>query len=310
MKAAVHTRYGPPSVVRISEVEKPTAQPNEMLIKVHATTVNRTDCAYRSGKPFPARIVYGLGKPRATILGNEFAGQVEAIGSSVRRFHVGDRVFGYIEGRFGGHAEYLVIPEDGSVASMPANITYEAVAPSTEGFHYALSMITAARIRPGHTVLVNGATGGIGSAAVQLLSGLGARVTAADLTKGGAAACGAGRKSMAEWLRVAEVQSDTLHRLLPALRDVPARLLDQAIQDHRYAPYVERQHHEVARLHADRSAPIARDFDYARVPGLSNEMVERLSASRPSDLGEASRIRGVTPAALAAILVAVSRKAA
>jgi NADPH:quinone reductase-like Zn-dependent oxidoreductase len=183
MKAAVHTRYGPPSVVRISEVEKPTAQPNEMLIKVHATTVNRTDCAYRSGKPFPARIVYGLGKPRATILGNEFAGQVEAIGSSVRRFHVGDRVFGYIEGRFGGHAEYLVIPEDGSVASMPANITYEAVAPSTEGFHYALSMITAARIRPGHTVLVNGATGGIGSAAVQLLSGLGARVTAVCATE-------------------------------------------------------------------------------------------------------------------------------
>ena len=87
-------------------------------------------------------------------------------------------MFGYNEGRFGGHAEYVAIPEDGSVASIPANITYEAVAPSTEGFHYALSMITAARIRPGHAVLVNGATGGIGSAAVQLLSGLGAQVTA------------------------------------------------------------------------------------------------------------------------------------
>src|SRR6478735_7432421 len=178
MKASTHTRYGPPSVVRISDVEKPIARTNEILVKVHATTVNRTDCAYRSGKPFPARMVYGLGRPRAKILGNEFAGEVEAIGSGVTRFHVGDRVFGYNEGKFGGHAEYLVIPEDGSVASIPATITYEAVAPSTEGFHYALSMITAARIRPGHAVLVNGATGGIGSAAVQLLRGLGARVTA------------------------------------------------------------------------------------------------------------------------------------
>jgi NADPH:quinone reductase-like Zn-dependent oxidoreductase len=183
VKAAVHTRYGPPSVVSISEVEKPTAQPDEILLKVHATTVNRTDCAYRAGKPFPARMVYGLTKPRATILGNEFAGEVEAIGTSVTRFHVGDRVFGYNEGGFGAHAEYVAIPEDGSVASIPADITYEEVAPSTEGFHYALSMIRAARIRPGHAVLVNGATGGIGSAAVQLLSGLGARVTAVCATE-------------------------------------------------------------------------------------------------------------------------------
>ena len=183
MKAAMHTRYGPPSVVGIAEVEKPTAKHNEVLIKVHATTVNRTDCAYRAGKPFAARIVYGLVRPRATVLGNEFAGSVEAVGGSVTKFDVGDKVFGYNEGPFGAHAEYIVIPESGSLATMPANATYEEVAPSTEGSHYALSLIRAAQIQSGDSVLVNGATGGIGSAAVQLLKGLGAHVTAVCATE-------------------------------------------------------------------------------------------------------------------------------
>jgi NADPH:quinone reductase-like Zn-dependent oxidoreductase len=178
MKAAVHTGYGPPSVVRISEVEQPTAKHNEVLIKVHATTLNRTDCAYRSGKPFAARMVYGLIRPRATVLGNEFAGQIEAVGSGVTQFKVGDKVFGYNEGPFGAHAEYMVVPEGGSLATMPANLTYDEAAPSTEGSHYALSLVRAAKIRSGQSVLVNGATGGIGSAAVQLLKSLGADVTA------------------------------------------------------------------------------------------------------------------------------------
>ena len=178
MRAAVHTRYGPPDVVRISDVDKPTAKDNEVLVKVHATTVNRTDCGYRAAKPFFIRLVSGLTRPRATILGNEFAGVVEAIGSSVTSFEVGDKVFGYNEGPFGAHAEYLVISEDGSLATMPANVTFEEAAPGTEGSHYALSSIRSAKIRSGHNVLVNGATGGIGSAAVQLLKSLGATVTA------------------------------------------------------------------------------------------------------------------------------------
>lgn len=178
MKAAVHTRYGRPDVVRISEVEKPTAKDNEVLVKVHATTVNRTDCACRAAKPFFMRFFTGLIRPRATILGNEFSGVVAAVGGGVTTFELGDRVFGYNEGPFGAHAEYLSIPADGSLATMPANVTYAQAAASTEGSHYALAQIRGAKIQSGQDVLVNGATGAIGSAAVQLLKSLGAGVTA------------------------------------------------------------------------------------------------------------------------------------
>jgi NADPH:quinone reductase-like Zn-dependent oxidoreductase len=178
MKAAVLTRYGPPEVVRISEVEKPAAKPGEVLVKVHATTVNRTDCGFRAAKPFIVRLVAGLVRPRVTVLGNEFAGEVETVGNDVTSFAVGDRVFGYRDNAFGGHAEYIAIREDGLLATIPAGLTYEEVAPSTEGSHYALSAIRAAKIRSGQAVLVNGATGAIGSAAVQLMKSLGADVTA------------------------------------------------------------------------------------------------------------------------------------
>jgi NADPH:quinone reductase-like Zn-dependent oxidoreductase len=178
MKAAVRTRYGPPDVVRIEDVDRPAIGDHEVLVKVHATTVNRTDCGFRAAEPFIVRFFSGLLRPRITVLGSEFAGVVEAVGSGVTSFAVGDKVFGYNEGRFGAHAEYLSIPEDGPLATMPANVTYEEAAPSTEGSHYALSLITRAKIRSGQDVLVNGATGAIGSAAVQILKSLGAVVTA------------------------------------------------------------------------------------------------------------------------------------
>lgn len=178
MKAAVHTSYGPPDVVRIAEVDKPAPKDNELLVRVHATTVNRTDCAYRAARPFFMRVGTGLVRPKTTILGNEFAGEVEAVGGDVTSFEVGDRVFGYTEGPFGAHAEYLTIPEDGSVATIPANATFEEAAPATEGSHYALAFIRAAKIRSGQDILVYGATGAIGSAAVQLVKSLGADVTA------------------------------------------------------------------------------------------------------------------------------------
>lgn len=141
MKAAVHARYGPPEVVRISDAEKPTAKDNELLVKVHATTVNRTDCGFRSGKPFFSRFFTGLVRPRGTVMGNEFAGEVEAVGGGVTSFEVGDRVFGFtgLSGPFGAHADYVTIPEDGSVATMLPDLTYEEAAPSIEGSHYALS---------------------------------------------------------------------------------------------------------------------------------------------------------------------------
>lgn len=178
MRAAVQTRYGPPEVVRILEVEKPAPKDNEVLVNVRATTVNRTDCACRAARPFFMRFFTGLIRPRATILGNEFAGVVEAVGSGVTSFEVGDRVFGYNEGPFGGHAEYLSIPQDGSLATMPAKLAFAEAAPSMEGSHYALTHIRAAKVHSGQDVLVYGATGAIGSAAVQLLKGLGANVTA------------------------------------------------------------------------------------------------------------------------------------
>ena len=138
MKAAIHTRYGPPDVVRISDVEKPTIRDNEVLIKVYATTVNRTDCGFRAAKPFIVRFFAGVVRPRLAVLGNEFAGEVEEVGGAVTSFEVGDRVFGYNERTFGAHAEYMTIPEDGLLAVMPANVTFAEAAPSTEGSHYAL----------------------------------------------------------------------------------------------------------------------------------------------------------------------------
>jgi NADPH:quinone reductase-like Zn-dependent oxidoreductase len=182
MRAAVHTSYGPPDVVRIAEVDKPTPKNNQVLVKVHATTVNRTDSGFRAGKPLIVRLFTGLIRPKVTVLGNEFAGEIEAVGRDVTSFLVGDRVFGYSGlqhgSRFGAHAEYLAMPEDGSLATMPANLTYEQAAPGTEGAHYALTMIRTAKIQRGHDVLVYGATGAIGSAAVQLSKSLGAQVTA------------------------------------------------------------------------------------------------------------------------------------
>lgn len=177
MRAAVHTRYGPPDVVRISAVPAPAAGPGELLVRVHAATVNRTDCHYRSARPVLMRAVSGPVRPRATILGNEFAGQVEAVGSGVTYFAAGDRVFGYREGRFGAHAEYLVISQDGLVTTIPPLVSYESAAAGTEGSHYALAHLRRAGVASGQDVLVYGAAGGIGSAAVQLAKSAGARVT-------------------------------------------------------------------------------------------------------------------------------------
>jgi NADPH:quinone reductase-like Zn-dependent oxidoreductase len=178
MKAAVHTRYGPPEVVRILDVDRPAVGDHDVLVKVRVTTVNRTDCGFRAAEPFIVRFFSGLTKPKRTILGSEFAGDVEAIGGGVTSFEVGDRVFGFSENRFGAHAEYLAMAEGGPLATMPTNVTYEEAAPSTEGSHYALTCINKAKIRSGQDVLVNGATGAIGSAAVQILKSLGVVVTA------------------------------------------------------------------------------------------------------------------------------------
>ncbi len=159
-------------------MDKPAVGDRDVLVRVHTATVNRTDCAYRAARPFFIRLLTGLARPRRTILGTEFAGEIEAAGRGVTTFAVGDRVFGYNEGAFGTHAEYLSVPEDGSIATIPEGMAFEQVAPGTEGAHYALAFVRHAGTRAGQDVLVYGATGGIGSAAVQLLKSLDVTVTA------------------------------------------------------------------------------------------------------------------------------------
>lgn len=190
MRAAVNTSYGPPEAVTVTEVAVPESGEGELLIRVDATTVNRTDCAYRAARPFFMRSFTGLRRPKRTILGTEFAGEVIGTGAQVDQFGVGERVFGYVEGRFGTHAEFAVVHQSASIATVPAGVGQTVAAAATEGFHYARSAIRSAGIRSGDRVLVNGATGGIGSAAMQQLSAMGVTVTGvcagehADLVRG------------------------------------------------------------------------------------------------------------------------------
>ncbi len=183
MKAAVNFKYGPPEVVKIMEVDKPGPKDNEVLIKVYATTVNRTDCGFRSAEYFVSRFFSGLFAPKFKTLGNEFAGVVETVGKNVSGFQAGDKVFGYNDIKFGAHAEYMIMAEDGGIATMPVNLTFQEAAPLTEGGHYALNDIRAAKVKPGQHVLINGATGAIGSAAVHLVKFFGAWVSAVGNTK-------------------------------------------------------------------------------------------------------------------------------
>jgi NADPH:quinone reductase-like Zn-dependent oxidoreductase len=183
LKAIIHTQYGPPEVLQLKELPKPKPKDNEVLIKVHATTVNRTDCGFRSAEYFISRFFSGLFKPKNQILGNEFAGEIAEIGNAVTLYKPGDKVFGYNDITFGAHSEYMTIAEDSPITTMPTSLTFEEAAPITEGAHYALCDIRAAKITRGQKVLVNGATGAIGSAAVQLINYFGAEVTAVCDTK-------------------------------------------------------------------------------------------------------------------------------
>lgn len=183
MRAVVYSKYGSPAVLRLEEVAKPRPKADELLVEVLATSVNRTDCGFLSGKPRFVRLFIGLTRPKHAILGCEFAGRIEAVGEQVTTFEVGQRVFGYNGQKFGGHAEYLTIPEHGLVALVPAGMSFAEAAPSVEGAHYALNILRAAHIAHGQKVLIYGATGAIGSAAVQLAKHYGATVTAVCDTK-------------------------------------------------------------------------------------------------------------------------------
>jgi NADPH:quinone reductase-like Zn-dependent oxidoreductase len=178
MKAIIHETYGPPEVLRLIELPTPTPKANEVLIKIHYTTVNRTDAGFRSAEYVISRLFSGLFKPKNKILGSEFAGEIVGIGDDVTRFKVGDKVFGYNDSTFGAYAEFMTLPETATMSTLSANKTFQDCVALTEGAHYALNNIRAAKVQPGQRVLINGATGAIGSAAVQLIKHLDAHVTA------------------------------------------------------------------------------------------------------------------------------------
>lgn len=178
MKAAVHTRYGAPDVVRIQQIDVPAPAEDEVLIRVHASTVNRTDCGMRTAKPWIARFFSGWRRPKHQTLGSEFAGVVEGVGTAVTDFAVGDRVFGVSAQHYGAHAEFMCIKASAAVAMMPDGTPFDVAAASTDGAILAMTYLRRVDLQPGQRILIYGASGAIGSAGVQLAKHAGAHVTA------------------------------------------------------------------------------------------------------------------------------------
>ena len=182
MRVCVYEEYGPPEVLQLKEVEKPTPKDNEVLIKTHATTVTSGDWRVRSlnvpvGFALIMRLVFGVSKPKQPILGTELAGVVESVGKDVRKLKVGDPVFAFSDAAMGCYAEYKCMPEDGAMALKPAHLTYDDAAALSFGGTTALNFFKRGKLQGGERVLVNGASGGVGTAEVQLAKHFGADVT-------------------------------------------------------------------------------------------------------------------------------------
>ena len=183
MKSAIRRKYGPPEVIKIENIEKPTPKDDEVLIRVVATTVNRTDCANLTAKPFIMRFVVGFFQPRKIILGTDFAGEIVAIGKNVKSFKINDRVFGFSDLGSSSQSEYITLSEKGNLLPIPDNINYKQAAASIEGAHYAYSFIHKVNIESGQKIFINGATGAIGSALLQFVRQYDVQITATCNTK-------------------------------------------------------------------------------------------------------------------------------
>uniref|UniRef100_UPI00404A9580 NAD(P)-dependent alcohol dehydrogenase n=1 Tax=Fulvivirga sp. TaxID=1931237 RepID=UPI00404A9580 len=183
MKAVTRTQYGNPEVLDVKVVQKPVAKPNEVLVRVHATTVNRTDCGILLGKPYLIRAFTGLLKPSSIVPGTDFAGQIEEVGSQVKNFVLGDKVWGLNDEGLASQSQYMTIRSDQAISKIPGGKTFTEVVACAEGAHYAYNFINKVNLRTGDKVLVYGATGAIGSAAVQLLKYFDVYVTAVGNTK-------------------------------------------------------------------------------------------------------------------------------
>ena len=181
MRAVVYDRYGAPDVLRLEDVERPVPKEDEVLVRIHATTVNRSDCGYRGAEPFFTRFFTGLLRPKYRTPGMELAGEVAAVGGAVSEFVVGDAVFG-LKGH-GANAEYVCIRETGALAHKPSGVTFEEAAAVSDGACIALACLQKAELREGRSILIHGASGSIGTAAVQLAKSFGAHVTAVCDTK-------------------------------------------------------------------------------------------------------------------------------
>jgi NADPH:quinone reductase-like Zn-dependent oxidoreductase len=181
MRAVVYDSYGPPHILRLEDVERPVPKEDEVLVRIRATTVTRTDCGWRSAKPFFSRFFTGLRRPKRRILGMELAGEVEAVGAAVTEFEVGDQVFGVND--FGAHAEFVCMREDRPLAHKPAGMSFEEAAAVCDGAIIALACLRKADLRKGRSILIYGASGSIGTAAVQLARYFDAHVTAVCNTK-------------------------------------------------------------------------------------------------------------------------------
>jgi len=183
MQAIVYDTYGSPDVLRFADLPRPVAKANEVLIRISATTVNRTDCGVRSGEPWIVRLFSGIVRPKYKILGNELAGEVAAVGADVTAFKVGDQVCGYTGDGLGAHAEYICLPDDAALVLAPSELPPEQACTIWDGPWLALACLRKAKVGRGTQLLIYGASGSIGSSAVQLAKHLGAHVTAVCASK-------------------------------------------------------------------------------------------------------------------------------